>query len=270
MKSLFLLVSVALLSLGVVGQNVGQKNDSLVNYSDINGLKQGVWKKTYENGAIEYEAYFVNNKPVGDFKRYDKKGDMVAYLIYDTITDFARAKFYYKSGRVMSEGNYLGHNKDSIWNYYNDNGIKYLEESYKNGVKDGVFRLYTKERVLLEETYWKDGKKSGSWKKFYASGELMWESNLVNGLLEGEAKSYYKNGKIYREGAFKNDLMDGTWFKYGKTGKVEQIYRYKDGYSPEADKEGEDMMRNLNNNKDKFDGPMNANDIDWLRSKSRY
>ena len=145
-----------------------------------------------------------------------------------------------------------------------------MQESYKNGIKDGVSRRYTKEKILIEETYWKDSVKSGSWKKFYSTGELMWESNLVNGLLEGEAKSWYKNGNIYREGVFRNDLMEGPWLKYDKNGKVEKIYQYTRGYSPEAEEEGNEMMKELNNNKDKFDEPKNANDIDWLRGKNRY
>ena len=270
MMKLLLAVSFTLVAYCAIGQNVGQEENSLLNYVDINGLKQGDWNKTYSNGVMEYETYFIDNKPVGDFKKYDKFGNLFAYLIHDTLTDFARAKFYHRSGKIISEGNYLGKNRDSTWNYYSSNGILYLQESYKNGIKDGVCRRYTKEKVLIEESYWKDSVKDGSWKKFYSSGELMWESNFENGLLEGEAKSWYKNGKIYREGTFKNDLMEGPWFKYSDKGGVEKIYHYKGGFSLEAEEESNEVMKELHDNKGKFYGPEGANDIDWLRGKSKY
>lgn len=270
MKNILFTVSFLLFTFYSIGQNVGQNQDSLLNYVDINGLKQGFWNKTFSNGKLEYKAYFIDNKPVGVFKKYDNSGYLFAMLIHDTITEFARAKFYHSNGKIIAEGNYLGQKKDSTWNYYNDRGILYLQESYKNGIKHGVFRKYTKERNLIEEIYWKDNLKDGSWKKFYSSGELMWKANHSNGVLEGEAKSYYINGKVYREGVFRSGLMEGPWFKYLENGNLDIIYQYKKGYSPEAEKEDDEMMRELLDNKGKIDGPQNINDVDWLRGKSRY
>jgi antitoxin component YwqK of YwqJK toxin-antitoxin module len=111
--------------------------------------------------------------------------------------------------------------------------------------------------------------KNGSWRKFFTSGEIMWESNYVNNKLEGESKSWFRNGKIYKEGVFRNDLMEGPWLKYTENGNIDKVYQYKKGISPEADKENDDMMRELNNNRNKFDEPKGPNDIDWLRGKTR-
>ncbi len=250
-------------------QNVGQEGDTLLNYKDINGLKQGPWKKYFENGNPMYEVYFVDDRPVGEYKRYDKRGFLTTLMICDSLTDHAHATFYYSDGRMEANGNYVGKNKDSIWNYYDGTGILYLQESYKNGVKDGAFRQYTSEKVLIEEINWKDGQKNGSWKKFYVEGPLMWEANYVNGKVEGNTKAYYKSGKLYKEGAFKNDLMDGTWTRYNENGSINKIYHFKDGVSPEAAEENDSIMKVLYNNKGKYDEPRNANDIDWLRSNPR-
>ena len=55
-------------------QNVGQEgSDTLLNYKDINGLKQGKWIKKYVNGQVRYKGYSVDNVPKGDFYQYDKK-----------------------------------------------------------------------------------------------------------------------------------------------------------------------------------------------------
>ena len=270
MKNLFLIITFVIFALQINAQNIGQEGDTLLNYVDINGLKQGAWKKTYDNGTLLYETYFIDDKPVGDYKRYDKNGDIYAHLIHDSVTEFARAEFFHNNGKKAAVGNYLGKNKDSIWNYFDDSGILYLQESFKAGVKHGAFKKYTSEKILIEEIYWKYGAKEGSWKKFFTGGQIMWEANYIDNKLDGEAKSWFKSGKVYKEGVFRNDLMEGPWLKYKENGNLEKIYQYKKGVSPEADKENDKMMRELNKNKNQFEGPANANDLDWLRGKSRY
>jgi antitoxin component YwqK of YwqJK toxin-antitoxin module len=270
MKNFILLSLFVFIVFNGDAQNVGQEGDTLLNYTDINGLKQGHWKKTYDNGAILYETYFVDNKPVGNFKRYDKSGYLAVHMVYEKEREYARATFYHSNGKPAGIGNYQSKNKDSIWNYFSDGGILYLQESYKNGIKHGAFRQLNSEKVLIEETNWNEGVKHGSWKKFFQDGEIMWESNYVNGKLEGKVKSYYKSGKVYKEGAFKNDLMEGEWRTYDENGVVEKVYQYTKGVSPAAVADDEEMMKELYKNKDQIEGPRNANDVDWLRGVKEY
>ena len=41
-----------------------------INNVDINGNKQGIWGKTYNNGLIRYKGQFKDNKPQGLFFYY--------------------------------------------------------------------------------------------------------------------------------------------------------------------------------------------------------
>ena len=75
-----------------LGQNVGQEGDTLLNYTDINGLKQGHWIKKFENGQTQYEAYFIDDKPVGEFKKYDSYGNLYVTLNYSSNGTDADAK----------------------------------------------------------------------------------------------------------------------------------------------------------------------------------
>lgn len=268
MNKLFAFVLVSFFTITVVAQNVGQQGDSLINYTDINGFKQGVWKKKYDNDQLKYEAYFLNDKPVGDFKRYDTYGKLIAHLLYDSIGESATATFYHGSGRVAGTGAYIGKEKDGVWQYYNETSIHYLQEAFRKGVKHGQFLQITSEGVVIEEVNWVDGVKHGKWIKRYAEGPLMWEATYVNGILDGMTKTYYKSGGLHKEGKFVNDLMHGPWKKYNENGNLLKIYQYVKGYSPEAENEKNEMMEELEQNKDKFDGPRNVNDIDWLRGSS--
>ncbi|MFA6402021.1 MAG: hypothetical protein WCX31_10410 [Salinivirgaceae bacterium] len=265
MKTAFSLIFFTVITLQTFSQNVGQEGDTVINYTDINGYKQGYWKKTYQNNNPKFEAYFIDDKPVGEMKRWDSYGNLFAVLNYDKKGETAQAVMYHKNGIVAATGKYYGQIKDSIWLYYSDNKKCYLQESYKKGKKHGAFKNFTAEGFLLEESHWTDSIKDGPWKKYYSNGALMWESTYVNGKLEGDAKSYFEDGKVYKEGKFINDLMEGAWFKYNENGGLEKVYQYKKGVSPEAEQESDAILREIIENKDKIEGPQDNNDIDWLR-----
>ena len=47
-----------------------------INEVDLKGLKQGDWKKTYENGNTKYEGNFKDDIEQGIFKYYYKTGEL--------------------------------------------------------------------------------------------------------------------------------------------------------------------------------------------------
>ncbi len=258
-------LSMLILPLAAMTQNVGQEPDTLLNYTDINGLKQGHWIMKYPNGRIKYEAYFIDNKPVGEFKRYDSYGNLYALLNYDKSGTKSTAKFFHRSGTISATGNYIGQEKDSIWLYYADNGNLYLQESYKKGVKDGLFIQYTSEHNPLEEVHWKEGKKHGIWRKYYATGPLMFQVNYKDDKLDGEGKVYYASGKLQKEGKYVNDLMEGSWLIYDENGNYKKQYVYKHGYCAELADEQNRTINELEENKGKIEDPAeHLNDPTWL------
>jgi len=243
--------------------------DSVINYIDINGLKQGKWEKKDLNGKLRFEAYFIDDKPVGDFKRFDENGNLYAWLKYNNQGEKASVTFYHKTGKTAATGKYIGKAQDSIWNYFDEDGGLYLQESYNNGVKNGQFKQYTSEGVMIEEVSWKNGVKDGPWKKFYVEGQKMWDATYVNGKLEGPFKSWYKNGGLQKEGVYVNDFEEGDWKAYSEAGNLLKTYHYKNGVSPEADAEKENMLKELDEEKGKLDDPVeHIDDPDWFRKQS--
>ena len=49
-----------------------------VNEVDANGLKQGVWEKTFDNGNLRYKGRFMNDNPHGIFMYYYDSGELQA------------------------------------------------------------------------------------------------------------------------------------------------------------------------------------------------
>lgn len=260
-----MVAALLLLAVTAEAQNVGQRNDTILNYTDINGLKQGRWIMKFPNGKIKYEAYFIDGQPVGEFKKYDSYGNLNAILNYSTDGAKADAKFYHRSGKVSATGKYIGHEKDSIWLYYADNGNLYLQESYKKGLKDGLFIQYTSEHKKIEEITWKDGEKHGPWRKYYVTGSLMFELNYDHGKLNGEGNVYYANGKLQKKGKYVNDLMEGSWLIFDEFGNYKKQYVYKHGYCAELAEEQNKTINELEQHKDEFEDPMeHLNDPTWL------
>lgn len=262
----FIVISLILTTMASSAQNVGQEGDTLINYTDINGLKQGHWVKHYSNGQKKYEAYFVDNNPVGELKRYDSYGNLYASLTYSADGHAADAKFYHRSGKISALGKYYDNEKDSIWLYYSENGDLYLQESYKRGVKDGLFIQYTSEHKKIEEINWKDGEKHGKWRKYYATGgELMFEVNYEHGKLNGEGLVYHSNGKLNKKGKYVNDLMEGSWLIFDERGNYKKQYVYKHGRCPELDEEQNRTINELEKQKNQLDDPAHHwGDPTWL------
>ena len=77
---------------------------------------------------------------------------------------------YLGNGKVKAKGKYIEQNKDSVWNYFNDEEKIISVESFKNGVNDGV------------------------WINYYENGNVKSKRKFSKGK-EIESKSYDENGK---------------------------------------------------------------------------
>lgn len=247
-------------------QNVGQKGgDTAVwNYTDINKMKQGKWLKFDSKTKKKlYEGFFINNRPVGLFKRFHPNGKESAVMYYEKGGEHIRVKFYYDTGIMAAEGVYARDNvKDSAWNFYGTDKALMAKESYKEGVKHGMsikyYRAKTKdgEPIKSEEIEYKDGKKDGIWKQYYESGKIKLNATYSNDLVEGLWTYYFESGKIYITGKYIKSLKEGIWYYFEENGKkteieyVNGIPKNKEELDLKFTKELEELEKNSKNLKD--------------------
>jgi antitoxin component YwqK of YwqJK toxin-antitoxin module len=254
MKYIFFTILI-LISINVFSQNVGQKGDTLKNYKDINGLKQGYWEKPYKNGRIAYKAYFVNDKLVGDYFRYYSNGKQMLKIKYDK-NQSGYATLYWDNGKKMAEGKYVNVNvKDSIWKFYGIDGVLMATESYKNGIRDGLAQSFYRNKKVSEEIGWKNGKKNGIWRKYYDNGQTRMETRYVNNEMDGIFHVFYQNGRMYIDGGYKADLKHGVWNFYDKKGKLEKTIEYINGIAT---------------NQDELDSIQDAQIREWESQKGKF
>jgi len=216
-------------------QNVGQKGDTLINYKDINGMKQGKWTKKYKSGKTAYIATFKNDKLIGLYQRFHTTGKLGLEVNYDE-NESGYAKIYYDDGKLGAEGNYINRNvKDGLWKFYGVDGKLIIEINYKNGILNGKESKYWRNGNLMEEKNWKDGKQEGLWAQYFENGRDRLKTRMINDKRNGVFYVYYPNGRYYAKGAYKDNLRVGHWTFYDKDGTVTRDTEYTNGVAADQD-----------------------------------
>ncbi len=209
-----------------IAQNVGKmKNDTLINYIDINNKKQGKWVKHYDSGKIRYKGFFVNDKPTGTFMFYHSNGRVKSVLNYDD-KGYSTTEIYWKSGNSAAKGSYDDTNtRIKTWHIYFEDGTLASVINYSvYGKPDGEVRMYypgTNQKVL--HCYYKNGKKHGTYKKFFPTGLTQEEGEYVDNLKEGIWKLYSPEGVLEEEGPFYHGRREGDWIVYTDAKGVDTI-----------------------------------------------
>lgn len=233
--------------------------DTLFNQTDQNGLKQGFWKKKYPDGIIQYTGYFKNNKPLGEFKRYNRKGELIATMTYNENTDKVYTKLYYPNLLLQAEGNYLNKLKDSVWSFYSENGILVSKVNFLNDKRHGDEVRYFDNGAVFEKLRWANGIQDGISLRYYENGNVMIRAPYVNGILDGSYSSYSNNGKPIISGTYKNNWRNGKWLIYDEHGEVKSEIIYNNGIAEnqdELDRIEQEELDRLENNKGKFQDPL--------------
>ncbi|MBL0341832.1 MAG: hypothetical protein IPP71_13390 [Bacteroidetes bacterium] len=154
---LFVLNSIAGIS---VSQDFKIFKGDTINRTDAKGLKQGAWKRFYDNDQLFSETTFKNGKPVSSTLTFYKSGEKQGIMTYDKDGKTARMTSYWQNGKVMALGKYSNQEKDSTWKYYNEKDTLTAVENYKLGKAHGLWITYFPDGKILEETSYSNGLKT--------------------------------------------------------------------------------------------------------------
>jgi antitoxin component YwqK of YwqJK toxin-antitoxin module len=233
----------------IFAQNVGEKSadtTQLINYTDIQGNRQGKWHRKFASGKTAFTGYFVNNILIGDYKKYYESGILKAYIKYNKTGSVGYATLYWDNNKKMADGKYINQNiKDSIWNYYGTDGVIKALETYKSGIKNGACKSFYPSGKQLAVITYKEGKKNGIWKTFYEDGVSRFETFHINDKRHGSFIVHFENGKTYLKGNYKEDRPDGKWIKYNNDGTISKEMEYVNGKLIDQDKYDEEFQKQM-------------------------
>jgi antitoxin component YwqK of YwqJK toxin-antitoxin module len=196
-----------------------------INQFDANGLRHGIWKKTFEGtNQVRYQGEFSHGKEIGRFKFYkliNKKSVLTATKQFNKNDNTSDVKFLSSRGKVISEGKMNGKLYVGEWMYYhNDSNVIMTRETYDNGGRlQGKRIVYYSNGLLAEEVNYEEGSIEGVSKWYSLKGVVLKEFVYKNNELHGVAKYYNGKGIILAEGSYKRGKKTGIW-KYYKDGKL--------------------------------------------------
>jgi len=221
MRNIFLLFVLCLVSICSLSQEAG-------NRTDAKGLKQGRWVSRYPSGTLRYEGSFVNDKPVGEWKRYHENGKIKALLSYRAKSDRLFASLFDTDGKLYAKGVFEGTIRDSTWNFYSGEKIVQIE-NYLLGKKEGKSTGFDQYGKVLWEREWKKDQLDGKSIEYYPTGLKRNEISFVEGIKNGVAQFYDQDGNLSMQGFYKDDLSDGDWKVFEKDGRIKYQIKYAKG-----------------------------------------
>ena len=90
----------------------------------IDGVKDGLYRRWYENGQVEVERNFKDGKQNGYYRRWYGNDQLKVEGIYKNGKQEGIYREWHENGQIFVESNY----KDGIWissKYWDENGKEY-------------------------------------------------------------------------------------------------------------------------------------------------
>lgn len=199
-----------------------------VNKTDSQGKKQGKWVGKYPDGTLKYEGKFLNDKPIGEWKRYHENGKTKAQMSYYQNSERAFSSLFDTDGKLYAKGVFERTLRDSTWNFYSGETVV-LTENYHLGKKEGPSKSFDQKGQALSEKEWKNDLLDGKSTEYYPNGLKRSEIAFAAGAKNGMALFFDQDGVKTVEGNYKEDLSEGEWSFFDKDGKVKYSIKYDKG-----------------------------------------
>jgi antitoxin component YwqK of YwqJK toxin-antitoxin module len=132
----------------------------------VNGRKEGVWIKYWDNSNMKLKGFYKGNRPAGNYEKYYKNGILKESGTFNRNKFYGELKRYFESGCPQYEAR------------YNDNGNEHGSV-----------------------TYYFDGCESA----VYPEGHIEFQFNVVDGISVDSAFRYYENEDLKELIVYKAD-----------------------------------------------------------------
>ena len=259
MYSLMNLKIVTIVSLLAISSIVKCQSASEINRTDQQGRKQGHWIKKYPGEVVMYDGFFINDSPVGEFRRYYENKVLKSLLIYSADGKEAIASIYYSNGFISSKGKYINQLKEGKWQFFSIsiNGYLISEETYSKNLRNGPSLKFYPDSTVAERLAFVNDIRQGEWIQYYPDGAVSLRSSYLNDKVNGKFEAWYETGKMEFSGQYKNDIRDGAWQIYDADGTVKYKLEYVEGVAQnrQMDIETSEYLDQLEKNKGKIPDP---------------
>jgi len=196
--------------------------------TDMNGLRQGLWKEYYQTGELRSKGKYKNSLPVGEWRfyfqdksieiigDYDQKGRKVGEWIW-----------FYPSGDSMMVAHYEDGDLDGEYVEYDEQGTPIVKGEYVAGLEEGSWIYRNGESV--ESGKYDGGKKTGLWTTTFNNDKPAFKIHYEDDIRNGKYTAFWENGNIRVTGKYEKGLQEGTWIQYNEEGVQYLTTLFKEG-----------------------------------------
>lgn len=136
-----------------------------------NGMKNGLMKRYYFNGNLEYEANYIKDKLDGIERTFSKTGQMLTETTYKNGIKEGPYQSFHENGAQFSKGAFKNDLQEGKWSFYDERELLIGEATFSNGTGEQL--AYDKNGVLQRRTFYKNGKKDGEETFYSPTGEVI-------------------------------------------------------------------------------------------------
>jgi antitoxin component YwqK of YwqJK toxin-antitoxin module len=236
MQKLLYLIALSILTVNLSFGQTTQGEDSVLNYTDISGNKQGKWIKYYDddNQYIRYSGFFINNEPQGVFKHYHPNGKIKAVQEFNDDGS-SIIEMHWENGNIGARGSYnADKERHGKWIFYYAGGERQKETTYNNGIIEGLETAYYKNGQKLTEIYYENGVKQGEYTFYFDNGNVREKGVYENDQKHGKFEVYYPDGSLDEKGFYRDDRKEGDWLVSNQDGKFDTV-EYRAGVRTDRD-----------------------------------
>lgn len=209
------------MALAFLAPNLILADDSNITFCLNDACKRdGVFRTYYDDGRLESESFYKDNRPYGVSKTYSyDNGKLETEIIYEDEGGIADSE-YYPNGRLQEQKYYKKNLASRLEKKYYESGELKSTGFYKKGKEDGIHIGYYPNGSIYHEISYKDGKVV--YEKLYTrSFKLVWQTyqlnkdNIKNTHYENINLADAKNGNRY--------IITKTYYESGAL-KKEEIF----------------------------------------------
>lgn len=181
--------------------------------AEKDGKKERIKEEVfYDNGKLQYEGEYKDDKPFGKWKYYFENGKLFAEGTFDGSEQGKDWKFFDKEGKRL-------HPKDQLEIHSFGKNNQPVLISFKDGEKQYEYQFYPN-FVTCAAGMTIDDKKEGLWVFWFKNGNKQTEAWFVNDIQQGEQVVYRENGQVYYKGNFENGKRTGEWNFFDNEGNL--------------------------------------------------
>jgi antitoxin component YwqK of YwqJK toxin-antitoxin module len=141
----------------------------------LNTINNGTLRKWNDNGELRYICNFVDGKKNGIEKKWFQNNNLESEITYFNNIKHGEFKVYYPNGNLKERGLHYNGMRDGIYRSWFDNGCLESEITYLNGKRITKSKEYYPNGNLRIDSTYISGKLDGSFKVYSSTGKLIKE-----------------------------------------------------------------------------------------------